>query len=663
MESLLKKIFLVSLIFCSFLSSYGKSNLIHKKVEYSNFSILEKANQSEFLSNFIDVPIVKPDPFLAVGFQANLRSNLNNAEIFLRVSVDKKEWTDWQLVHNEFHGENSEANYLAELSFFEKDTKYIQFKISSDTKIESIVFNFISPGSSSQVQNKIQLTKENFDSNIDRPAYVSRKEWNSPQDEHISSRTLTDVTHLIIHHSAGNTTSNDFAAVVLAYWDYHVNGHGWDDIGYNWLVDPNGVLYKGRAWKSETEENIQGAHNSAKNGNTSGICLIGNYVSSTPSEKGLDKLASICAFLCSKYDIDPLGKSYHASIEKVNDNITGHGQSGGGTACPGTQLINRMQTLREMTKNKNYDITAAPGIISSYPSTEYDSVYLSKDIVVEFSHPMDTNSVESAFTIVPEVSGEISWNDDGTILKFKSSLDLLSKTNYILTISQNGKSKWDVPLENNVEISFVTKSSDNLSLVSNFPIDGAVDVARDLTIELIFDGPLEGSSLGGNILFLDANFTNVNLNVDLSGYNDGILRFSPSSLLDENSTYFVELKENISSTENYTFGKTKVITFVTETITSINSGNTLPGNFVLLQNYPNPFNPSTRIRFSLPQKSFVSLEIYNSIGEEIKTLISEEVNAGFHEVDFYANGLPNGIYFYKIVASDFVQTKKMLLLK
>ncbi len=158
-------------------------------------------------------------------------------------------------------------------------------------------------------------------------------------------------------------------AVVLSYWDYHVNSNGWADIGYNWLVDPNGVLYKGRAWKSETEENVLGAHNSGKNGNTAGICFIGNYVSSIPSEIGINKTAEISAFLCNKYGIDPLGNSYHAGIEAVNDNIDGHGQSGGGTACPGTQIINRLQVIRDKTFKFTWDSEAAPEILSTYPAT------------------------------------------------------------------------------------------------------------------------------------------------------------------------------------------------------------------------------------------------------------------------------------------------------
>ena len=89
----------------------------------------------------------------------------------------------------------------------------------------------------------------------------------------------------------------------------------------------------------------------------------------------------------------------------------------------------------------------------------------------------------------------------------------------------------------------------------------------------------------------------------------------------------------------------------------------LPSGFILTQNYPNPFNPSTTIRFSIVEESFVILKIFNSLGEEITTLINEDIIAGSYEVEFDATSLTSGIYFYKLQVRDFVQTKKMVLIK
>jgi len=90
---------------------------------------------------------------------------------------------------------------------------------------------------------------------------------------------------------------------------------------------------------------------------------------------------------------------------------------------------------------------------------------------------------------------------------------------------------------------------------------------------------------------------------------------------------------------------------------------TLPREFALLQNYPNPFNPKTVIQYSIPEFSFVRLDIFNSIGEEIKTLAYGMKNPGSYEIDFNASDLPSGVYFYKLQAGGNIETKKMILIK
>jgi hypothetical protein len=104
---------------------------------------------------------------------------------------------------------------------------------------------------------------------------------------------------------------------------------------------------------------------------------------------------------------------------------------------------------------------------------------------------------------------------------------------------------------------------------------------------------------------------------------------------------------------------------VTSVISDIENGLVLelPKGHFLKQNYPNPFNPSTNIKFSVAKTGFVRLAVYNSIGEELDVLVSGQVNAGFYEIEFDAAYLPSGIYFYRIQAGSFVETKKMVLLK
>lgn len=89
----------------------------------------------------------------------------------------------------------------------------------------------------------------------------------------------------------------------------------------------------------------------------------------------------------------------------------------------------------------------------------------------------------------------------------------------------------------------------------------------------------------------------------------------------------------------------------------------IPGSFTLEQNYPNPFNPSTTIQFSLPRSQFVTLRVFNLLGEQIATLVSESVSPGTHQAEWTPQGLPSGVYFYRLQAGPFVETKKLILLE
>jgi photosystem II stability/assembly factor-like uncharacterized protein len=95
----------------------------------------------------------------------------------------------------------------------------------------------------------------------------------------------------------------------------------------------------------------------------------------------------------------------------------------------------------------------------------------------------------------------------------------------------------------------------------------------------------------------------------------------------------------------------------------ISTSDDLPQNFYLSQNYPNPFNPSTSIEFSIPQASFVELKVFDVLGNEVVTLAKKNYPAGTYKTDFNADDLPSGMYIARMTAKNFIQTKKMLLLK
>jgi hypothetical protein len=92
------------------------------------------------------------------------------------------------------------------------------------------------------------------------------------------------------------------------------------------------------------------------------------------------------------------------------------------------------------------------------------------------------------------------------------------------------------------------------------------------------------------------------------------------------------------------------------------SSNT-PDQFRLFQNYPNPFNPSTKIRFDVSKSSYIKLVVYDALGKIVAIPVNENLKAGVYEAEFDGSDLSSGVYFYRIQAGEFVETKKMLLLK
>ena len=100
-----------------------------------------------------------------------------------------------------------------------------------------------------------------------------------------------------------------------------------------------------------------------------------------------------------------------------------------------------------------------------------------------------------------------------------------------------------------------------------------------------------------------------------------------------------------------------------EPVVGVENDLNIPLVFNLEQNYPNPFNPSTTIKYSIRELSKVKLTLFNLLGEEVATLVNEEKYWGNYSVEFNAVSLPSGVYFYQLKAGEFINTKKMILLK
>lgn len=209
--------------------------------------------------------------------------------------------------------------------------------------------------------------------------------------------------------------------------------------------------------------------------------------------------------------------------------------------------------------------------------------------------------------------------------------------------SLNGGISWDLDFtldgSNSKTTRWVYASSDSLDasgsfmvIYTNFGYD-SVNVRRG-----------NNGSLGGTTYMQNSS--------DLTGTNP------PVCLIQRDGS-------NLYSTFAYwAFGPADVL-FDSEQlpISSVQNNGGIVESYELVQNYPNPFNPATVIKFNLPEQDVVTLKIYDNLGREVATLVNEQLNSGSYEVNFNAQNLASGVYFYRIQTSKFTDTKKMMLLK
>jgi hypothetical protein len=143
----------------------------------------------------------------------------------------------------------------------------------------------------------------------------------------------------------------------------------------------------------------------------------------------------------------------------------------------------------------------------------------------------------------------------------------------------------------------------------------------------------------------------------------------PDSGVDAFTHYVTSETQNCSQeTDIYVINNSLNVTLGTESVTTLLSGSVVmvdedPVSFKLYQNYPNPFCFSTAIKFGIPEKSFVSLKVYNLLGQEVAVIAEKEYSSGVHSVIFDASNLASGIYFYTLKAGDLIDTRRMHIIK
>ena len=266
---------------------------------------------------------------------------------------------------------------------------------------------------------------------------------------------------------------------------------------------------------------------------------------------------------------------------------------------------------------------------------------------------------------IPQVSGtsnrliDVSFTD-------VNNVTIVSRSGIVLSTT-NGGSTWN---------SQASGISGNLNGVSIVDANNIIAVGDHGKIFKTNDGGITWTLLtsGTNGNLFGVFFTDSN-NGTVTGSGGGIIlrttdggtNWTPQTSGTNNLLYDVFFTDVNNGTAVGSFGAILHTTNGGVTFVSEEQIYAAPTNFMLLQNFPNPFNPTTTIQYSIPQRSNVTLKVYDILGNEVATLINEERNLGSYEVQFSATGgasdLSSGIYFYKLQSGSFTSTKKMLLLK
>lgn len=178
----------------------------------------------------------------------------------------------------------------------------------------------------------------------EEPEVIPQSDWREGLPEPDYTRSYNEVAHLIVHHSATSNNLTNYRNVVRNIYLYHTEVNGWSDIGYNYLIAPDGKLFAGRDPGSGEQDNVRGAHFCGQNARTMGICLLGDYTQTEPREAALQSLEKLLSWKSYKEGIEAIAEYPHPANSSLPV-IAGH-QDGCATACPGRHVYEKLPVLR-----------------------------------------------------------------------------------------------------------------------------------------------------------------------------------------------------------------------------------------------------------------------------------------------------------------------------
>ncbi|MBI4321379.1 MAG: N-acetylmuramoyl-L-alanine amidase [Chloroflexi bacterium] len=294
--------------------------------------------------------------FNAFAVRRNARLlNGTSVEFEVRTSENGRDWSNWVDVHAEadVQAKQTKDDALSQVVAVGK-AQYLQYRaILLSTGADSPVLEDVTVTllNSESGPNLAQAKNVTLPKAAGQPTIISRQGWGANErlrydakGKEIWPAEFKKPTKIIIHHTLTRNDDPNPVASVRAVYHYHAATLGWGDVGYNYLVDPQGNLYEGRRG-----DGVVGGHSYGHNEGTIGIAVLGNYLTTDVSEPAAKALVELLTFLADKYGIDPGGSSVY--IDHNLPNISGH-KDANKTSCPGTYLYDRIPDLRKRVLDK-----------------------------------------------------------------------------------------------------------------------------------------------------------------------------------------------------------------------------------------------------------------------------------------------------------------------
>jgi hypothetical protein len=301
--------------------------------------------------------IIHQEPISALSFASPDLFDLKSIQVWVNDAPISLGWDE--------HDSGNDKIYYTNLHFVSAP----QARIKLVGSFPSLVLHAIKAQYAIQ-----QKATEDQNFSCEEPESVAQAQWRAGLPDPNYQRQFTHVRHGIIHHSATSSSHQNYTEMVRSIYIFHTQSRGWSDIGYNYLVAPNGIIYKGRDPLDGSQSDVLGAHFCGSNSGTMGVCLLGNYDVEQPQDPMIRSLEALMAWKVEREGLQALGQNPHP-LNSALGVIAGH-RDGCSTACPGQNVYARMADIRQAVATaieRCQEVPEVPALaVNIYPNPVVD---------------------------------------------------------------------------------------------------------------------------------------------------------------------------------------------------------------------------------------------------------------------------------------------------